>query len=59
MKNSTKNNISKILYFILLTVFLWLSISNIIQAFNCPEMTNTELFLHLPKSFICDWTSCN
>ena len=43
---------------ILLVVFLWVSISNIIQAINCPKMSQTELFMHIPKSFVCDWDRC-
>jgi hypothetical protein len=45
----------KILLFITMS---WLFISNIIQALKCSEMTQTELFLHLPKSFICDFKNC-
>lgn len=39
-------------------VILWIAISNGIQAFKCPEMTETQLFLHLYKSFILDFQSC-
>ena len=54
-----KENISNALYFVLVAVFLWLGISNVIQAFKCPKMSQTELFLHIPKSFVCDWQHCN
>jgi len=54
-----KDNISNALYFVLVAVFLWVSISNIIQSFKCPKMTQTELLLHIPKSFVCDWKHCN
>ncbi len=54
-----KDNISNALYFVLVAVFLWVAISNIIQAFKCPKMSQTELFLHIPKSFVCDWQHCN
>jgi len=50
-----KDNISNAVYFVLVAVFLWVAISNIIQAFKCPKMSQTELFLHIPKSFVCDW----
>ncbi len=46
-------------YVLLVAVFLWVSVSNIIQAFKCPKMTQTELFLHIHKSFVCDWQHCN
>ena len=50
-----KQNKSYVLYFVL----VWVSISNVIQAFKCPKMSQTELFLHIPKSFVCDWDNCN
>lgn len=43
------------IFVLLVLSVLWLVISNLIQAFMCPEMTQTELFLHMPKSFVCDW----
>lgn len=52
-----KDNISNALYFVLVAVFLWVVISNIIQAFKCPEMSQTELFIHIPKSFVCDYVT--
>jgi len=51
-------NIKDILKIILICVSLWVSISSIIQAFKCHEMTQTELFLHIPESFVCDWKDC-
>jgi membrane protein involved in colicin uptake len=59
MKNYIKNNISNALYFVLVAVFLWAAISTMTQAFKCPEMSQTELFIHIPKSFVCDWQHCN
>lgn len=46
------------LYFVLIAVFWWVVISNTIQAFKCPEMSMTELFIHIPKSLVCDWEHC-
>jgi uncharacterized membrane protein YphA (DoxX/SURF4 family) len=43
---------------ILRLAMCWLIIANFIQAFMCPEMTETQLFFHLPKSFICDFKAC-
>jgi len=31
----------------------WVSITTVITAFVNPEMRQTQLFLHIPKSFIC------
>ena len=55
-----KNFIKKILLFILITVVLWLVVTaGFIQRFKCPEMTETELILHIPKSFMLDFKNCN
>jgi len=54
-----KENIGNALYFVLVAVFLWVSITNIIQSFKCPKMTQTELLIHIPKSFVCDWQHCS
>lgn len=49
-------NIIKILLNIFCIIFmLWIAISNGIQAFKCPELTQTQLFLRIPQSFICNW----
>ena len=50
-----KETLGKIAYIILIIVFLWVVVSNTIQAFSCSEMTNTQLLLHIPQSFIGDW----
>lgn len=39
-----KYNITIALYFVLVAVFLWLAITNTIQAFKCPKMSKTEFF---------------
>jgi len=44
---------------IILLVLLWCKISITIQAFKCPQMTQTELFLNMPKSFMCEWRVCD
>ena len=54
-------NISKILrnfVYLGIVMFFWLFISNLIQAFNCPKMSQTELFMQLPNSFIGNWKYC-
>ena len=58
-KFKIKEYASNALYTVLVAVLLWVAVSNIIQAFKCPKMTNTELFLHIPKSVVCDWQHCN
>lgn len=37
---------------------LWVSISSIVQRFKCSKMTETEIFMHIPNSFICNWRNC-
>ena len=59
MIKQIKDNNRNALYFLLVTVFVGVAISTIIQAFECPEMSQTELFIHIPKSFVCDWQHCN
>lgn len=54
-----KDNIGNALYFMLVAVFLWVAISSTIQRFKCTKMSETELFLHIPKSFVCNWQHCN
>lgn len=65
-KNDNKMNKLKIkeytnnaLHIVIVAVLLWVSISSMIQAFKCPDMTRIRLFLHIPKSFVCDWKHCN
>jgi hypothetical protein len=55
MKTKTKESIIGVLYMMLAVFMIWIAVSNTIQAFKCPEMTTTELFLHLPKTIIGDW----
>ena len=65
-KNDNKMNKLKIkdyasnpLYTVLVAVLLWVSVSTMIQAFKCTDMTQTQLFLHIPESFVCDWQHYN
>ena len=54
-----KENITNALLFVLVAVFLWISITTTIQRLNCKKMSQTELFLHIPKSFIWNYKYCN
>lgn len=54
MKKKTKTY----LYYLLIASFLWLWGTNIAQTLKCPEMTQTQLFLHLPQSFVLDFKDC-
>lgn len=50
--------VKRIIIVMSMFMFLWVGISTLIQAFKCKYMTQTELFLHIPKSFVCDWKKC-
>lgn len=57
--SSIKRTAGHLLYTLLTAVLLWVAISTMIQALKCPELSQTELFLRIPKSFICAWEHCN
>jgi hypothetical protein len=54
-----KENVAIVVYAMLVAVFIWVVISSIIQRFKCAKLTETELFIRIPKSFVCDWANCN
>jgi hypothetical protein len=48
------------IYIILfLMIILWTSVTCIIQRFKCPQMTETQLFINIPNSFMTNWKYCN
>jgi hypothetical protein len=49
----------KIVYIIAIIVLLWISISTSIQRFKCVKLTQTELFLMIPDSFVCNFKNCD
>lgn len=51
--------IQMFLYAIIISVVFWIPVSTMIQRFLCPKMTETELFIHIPKSIIGDWEYCD
>lgn len=53
-----KQFLTETLHFILAILALWIMFTTTIQAFKCPKMTQTELFLHIPKSCIWNWQQC-
>lgn len=58
-KFKIKDYANNALYTVLVVVFLWVAVSGFVQRLKCPSMTETELFLHIPKSVVCDWKYCN
>lgn len=51
MKKHTKRN----LVIFILVCILWLGVTNAIYQFKNPEKTETEAFLHIPKSILLDF----
>ncbi len=49
---------SHIPYMTIIAIVMWISITNTIQAFKCPEMTKTELVLRIPDSFKLNFQNC-
>lgn len=42
-------------YTILAIIALWVVTTNIVMTFKHPEMTQTQLFLHLPQTIILNF----
>jgi len=45
----------KLLKQITIILLLWISVTSIIYRFSNKNKTETEIFLHIPKSFILDF----
>ena len=58
MKKINKNNTFPWWYFILAAVFLWCAVTSTIQRFKCVKMSETELLLAIPTSFVLDFKKC-
>ena len=43
---------------IIIASIFWASLSTLIQAFKCPDLTGTELLIRMPRSFVCNWIDC-
>lgn len=41
--------------YILSVILIWISISSTICAFKNPELTQTQIFLRIPQSFILNF----
>ena len=54
-KRQLTNGVKEFTYWAVIVVVLWLFGTNLVQAFKCPSMTNTQLFLHLPKTVMLDF----
>lgn len=52
-------NFKKILYWVFAPICIWIGISSTIQRFKCTKLTETELFIKIPNTFVGDWSNCN
>jgi len=46
-----------VFYIIFVIILLWVACTSVIYSFINPSKTQTEVFLHLPKSFILDFSN--
>ena len=58
-KVKIKSYVSNALHTIIAVMLLWIAVSGIIQRFKCPSMTETELFLNIPKYAVFNWKHCS
>lgn len=49
------DKIITIIGIILVLLLLWIGVTSTIAGFKNPKLTQTELFLKIPKSFILDF----
>lgn len=49
------NKIINIIWFILVLLLLWTAVTYSIAGFKNPKLTQTELFLRIPKSFVLNF----
>lgn len=53
-----KRYLVRIEIYAIIIILLWVGVTTIIQMFKCPELTQTEIFLNIPKSFMLNWKNC-
>ena len=53
-----KKDLKDLMLLILLIASIWVSVTSIIQRFKCPNLSETELFVRIPKNFAMSWETC-
>lgn len=53
-----KNNYVFIGVYVVFGIILYSGIMNLVQSIECPEMTQMEIFLRSPKSFLGEIKKC-
>lgn len=46
-----------ILYYFLAVICMWIALTSTITRFKNTKMTQTEIFLHIPRSFVLDFNN--
>ena len=59
MKQITKYKIHVIVKSFIAMFFLWMAVTTIIQRVKNPQLTETQILLKVPKSFMLDWDNAN
>lgn len=50
--------IRKSLYILSFVIIIWLFVTNLKQRIKCVKMTETELLINTPKSFVLKFKEC-
>jgi hypothetical protein len=58
MKNKSSFYKNTIAYVLFVVIIIWVNISCLIQSLKCPQMTQTQIFLNIPHSILCEWKCC-
>jgi hypothetical protein len=54
-----KDKITETLFFLFIICMLWIGLTSLIYGFFNTDKTQTQIFLHIPKSFILDFKKVN
>jgi hypothetical protein len=46
------------MYLFAISFLVWIGVSSVIQAVKCPDLTQSQILLRVPDSFVCDWIDC-
>ena len=53
-----KKYIKNMFNYTVILLIIWVFVCSIMQAFYCSKLTQTELLLRFPSSFIADFKKC-
>ena len=55
LREPVKRKSISIFYVVFMLIVVWVAVSSTIQRFKNPKLTETELLLRIPDSFMCNW----